>query len=159
MAITNKGKDAILNAMLTGAKMALGNMSPDGKSFTEISKDQSINPAYARMSITPIDHTPNDPGTKILYVSIKDGVVTNLNTAFYADADDGQTKDSLIPLEEGGWQEGVSAIGIYNTVRGVDTLYYAAQFRDTPAKIYQGHRVKIGKGNLRITFTPTESEA
>lgn len=158
MAITNKGKDAILNAMLTGAKMALGNMSSDGQSFTEISKDQSVNPAYARMSISTAA-MPSDPGTKILYVSVRDGVVTNLNTAFYADADDGETKDSLIPLEEGGWQEGVSAIGIYNTVRGVDTLYYAAQFRDTPAKIYQGHRVKIGKGNLRITFTPTESEA
>ena len=75
MAITNKGKDAILNAMLTGAKMALGNMSSDGKSFTEISKDQSINPSYARMSITPIAQAPTDPGTKILYVSIKDGVV------------------------------------------------------------------------------------
>lgn len=159
MAITNKGKDAILTAMLTGAKMALGNMGSDGKSFTEISKDQSVNPAYSRMSITPIAQAPTDPGTKILYVSIKDGVVTNLNTAFYADADDGTTKDSLIPLEEGGWQEGVSAIGIYNTVKGVDTLYYAAQFRGTPAKIYQGHRVKIGKGNLKITFTPTESEA
>lgn len=159
MAITNKGKDAILTAMLTNAKMALGNMSSDGKTFTEISKDQSVNPAYARMSITPIAQAPSDPGTKILYVSVKDGVVTNLNTAFYADADDGTTKDSLTPLEEGGWQEGVSAIGIYNTIKGVDTLYYAAQFRDTPAKIYQGHRVKIGKGNLKITFTPTESEA
>lgn len=158
MAITNKGKDAILKAMLTGAKMALGNMSPDGQSFTEISKDQSVNPAYARMSISTAA-MPSNPGTKILYVSVKDGVVTNLNTAFYADADDGQTKDSLTPLEEGGWQDGVSAIGIYNTVGGVDTLYYAAQFRDTPAKIYQGHRVKIGKGNLKITFTPTESEA
>lgn len=158
MAITNKGKDAILKAMLTGAKMALGNMSPDGRSFTEISKDQSVNPAYARMSISTAA-MPSNPGTKILYVSVKDGVVTNLNTAFYADADDGQTKDSLTPLEEGGWQDGVSAIGIYNTVGGVDTLYYAAQFRDTPAKIYQGHRVKIGKGNLKITFTPTESEA
>lgn len=158
MAITNKGKDAILKAMLTGAKMALGNMSSDGLSFTEISKDQSVNPAYARMSIST-DTMPSDPGTKILYVSIKDGVVTNLNTAFYADADDGTTKDSLTPLSVGGWQEGVSAIGIYNTVGGVDTLYYAAQFRDTPAKIYQGHRVKIGKGNLKITFTPTESEA
>lgn len=158
MAITNKGKDAILKAMLTGAKMALGNMSSDGQSFTEISKDQSVNPAYARMSISTAA-MPSDPGTKILYVSVRDGVVTNLNTAFYADADDGETKDSLTPLEEGGWQEGVSAIGIYNTVGGVDTLYYAAQFRDTPAKIYQGHRVKIGKGNLRITFTPTESEA
>lgn len=158
MAITNKGKDAILKAMLTGAKMALGNMSSDGKSFTEISKDQSVNPAYARMSISTAA-MPSDPGTKILYVSVRDGVVTNLNTAFYADADDGETKDSLTPLEEGGWHDGVSAIGIYNTVKGVDTLYYAAQFRDTPAKIYQGHRVKIGKGNLRITFTPTESEA
>lgn len=158
MAITNKGKDAILKAMLTGAKMALGNMSSDGLSFTEISKDQSVNPAYARMSISTAT-MPSDPGTKILYVSIKDGVVTNLNTAFYADADDGTTKDSLTPLSVGGWQEGVSAIGIYNTVGGVDTLYYAAQFRDTPAKIYQGHRVKIGKGNLKITFTPTESEA
>lgn len=158
MAITNKGKDAILKAMLTGAKMALGNMSSDGQSFTEISKDQSVNPAYARMSISTAA-MPSDPGTKILYVSVRDGVVTNLNTAFYADADDGETKDSLTPLEEGGWQEGVSAIGIYNTVGGVDTLYYAAQFRDTPAKIYQGHRVKIGKGNLKITFTPTESEA
>ena len=158
MAITNKGKDAILKAMLTGAKMALGNMSSDGQSFTEISKDQSVNPAYARMSISTAA-MPSDPGTKILYVSVRDGVVTNLNTAFYSDADDGETKDSLTPLEEGGWQEGVSAIGIYNTVGGVDTLYYAAQFRDTPAKIYQGHRVKIGKGNLKITFTPTESEA
>ena len=158
MAITNKGKDAILKAMLTGAKMALGNMSSDGQSFTEISKDQSVNPAYARMSISTAA-MPSNPGTKIMYVSVKDGVVTNLNTAFYADADDGQTKDSLTPLEEGGWQDGVSAIGIYNTVKGVDTLYYAAQFRDTPAKIYQGHRVKIGKGNLKITFTPTESEA
>ena len=81
MAITNKGKDAILKAMLTGAKMALGNMSSDGQSFTEISKDQSVNPAYARMSISTAA-MPSNPGTKILYVSVRDGGVTNLNTAF-----------------------------------------------------------------------------
>lgn len=159
MPVTNKGKDRTLKTMLSGAQLALGNMSSDGKTFTEISSDQKKNPQYARMSITVADTAPSNPGTKILYVSVKDGVITNYNTAFFADADDGSTKDSLTPLEEGGWQDGVSAIGIYGKVSSVDTLFYAAQFRDTPAKIYQGHRVKIGAGNFKVTFTVTEQEA
>ena len=151
MPITNKGKDAILTNVFNGATLALGTMNSNGKIFTEI-RTTGENPNYARMNISVVTSLPSGAENTKLYVKTEDGVLTNLNTAYYKDADDGRTEDSLTPQDKGGWADTVDAIAVY---RG-STLYYASKFTDNPIHIYQGHRVKIGAGNLQITFTPTE---
>lgn len=151
MPITNKGKDAILTNVFNGATLALGTMNGDGKTFTEI-RTTGENPNYARMNISVVSSLPSGAENTKLYVRIADGVLTNLNTAYYKDADDGDTKDSLTPQTTGGWADTFNAVAVY---RG-STLYYASKFTDNPIHVYQGHRVKIGAGNLQITFTPTE---
>lgn len=151
MPITNKGKDAILTNVFNGAVLALGTMNVDEKTFTEI-RTTGENPNYERMPIMVVTSLPSDAENTKMYVKTVDGVLTNLNTVYYKDADDGSTKDSLTPQTAGGWADTVNAIAVY---RG-STLYYASKFTDTPIHVYQGHRVKIGAGNFQITFTPTE---
>lgn len=146
MPITNAGKDAILKNVFDGATLALGNMS--GNEFTEISTDSS-NPKYARMNI--VVGTADDD-KKTLYLKAENGVLTPHQDAYFNDADDSITADSLEPQEVGGWNDEISAIGVYNK----GTLCYASKFTDTPIHVYQGHRVKIGKDNFQITFNPTE---
>lgn len=155
MAITNAGKDAVMKAIFNEAYLALGNMSEDGRSFVEISTSQSVNPGYARMLIKCDDPPKNDTTYTTLYVKSTDGVLTSLQDAFFKDADDGTTRDSLDPLSEGGWKETISAIGVFLS----GTLYYASQFSDTPINVYQAHRVKVGKGKFNITFNPKETSS
>lgn len=152
MAITTAGKDAVMEAVFAGATLALGNMSSDGNIFTELSTDFSINPGYSRMPIVK-DSSIKDYSTSTLYVSLSSGTVTNTRTAYFGDADDGDTPDSLEVLNEGGWTETPDAIAVY---RG-STLYYACKFTDTPVNVYQGHRIKISAGKFSVTFDPVET--
>lgn len=148
--ITSEGKSAVMEAVFVGGMLALGNMSEDGKSFTELSTSSSVNPGYSRMPIEECSNNASDQNT--LYVEIEDGTVTNGRAAYFGDADDGETADSLEILSEGGWTEQASAIAVY---RG-NTLYYASKFTDDPVSVYQGHRIKIPAGKFKVTFNPVE---
>lgn len=154
MAITSAGKDAVMEAVFDGAELALGTMGDDGTSFTELSADSSINPGYARMLISKDgDIKDIDYSTSLLYVSFDSGKVTNTRTAYFGDADDGETPDSMDVLSEGGWAETPDAIAVYRS----DELYYACKFTDTPVNVYQGHRIKIAAGKFLVTFNPVET--
>lgn len=148
MGMQNEGKNAILEEMLTGASLKLGNIS--NKVFTPIAQN-STNPNYAPMLIQIFDgNLPANPDSQKLYLKISDGVAKNTGSAaYFKDADDGETQDSLTPLSEGGWQETVTAVGLY---RG-NTLYYACQFSENPIHVYQGHRIRIGKNQFSLTLT------
>ena len=153
MAITTAGKNAVMEAVFAGATLALGTMSSDGNIFTELSTDSSINPGYTRMPIVLDNASIKDYSTSTLYVSVMSATATNTRTAYFGDADDGKTPDSLEVLNEGGWTETPDAIAVY---RG-STLYYACKFTDTPVNVYQGHRIKITAGKFSVTFNPVET--
>lgn len=152
MGMQINGKNQILTAMLDGAKVKLGNIS--GGVFTPIAENNSTNPNYAPMQV--VVYSGSVPASsrddKKLYLTISEGVAKNKDyAAYFKDADDGQTADSLTPLTEGGWSETVSAIGIYKN----NTLYYACQFSESPIHVYQGHRIKIDKNQFSLTFNVT----
>lgn len=152
MGATSKGKEAVLTQAFHGKNLALGNMSADGKTFTEISS--ASNHGYKRMTLSVVTEIPKTLTENTMYLTASGGVISNCTTAYFADADDGVTPDSLDPIETGGWEDEVSAIAIYD---GSNNIIYANQFTETPVKVYQGHRIKIGKGNFSITFDLVQS--
>lgn len=151
------GKTAVMKAVFDGAELALGLATKDSNGnmiqFTEISKDQSINPGYARMPIE-IKTGSSSKTQTTLYLTLSDGTVTNNCDSAFKDADDGVTFDSLDSHTEGGWKNQVDSIGIYKN----NVLYYAAIFKETPINIYQSHRIRLTKGNFKITFDPQETD-
>lgn len=151
MGMQIKGKNQILTAMLDGASVKLGNIS--GGVFTPIAEG-TTNPNYAPMPVVIYSGSvsASSRDDKKLYLTVSDGIAKNKDyAAYFKDADDGQTADSLTSLTEGGWSETVSAIGIYKN----NKLYYACQFSESPVHVYQGHRIKIDKNQFSLTFNVT----
>lgn len=157
MAWENYGKERLMNGVFNGAELALGKSTKNSNGnmigFTEISQDQSVNPGYARMQIKVGTGSTSKTQTT-LYLTVSGGTVTNNCDSAFQDADDGVTYDSLDSHTEGGWADQVDSIGIYKD--GV--LYYAAAFVDEPINIYQSHRVRLKKGNFKVTFDPQEKD-
>lgn len=153
MGATSKGKEAVLTKVFSGKSLALGNLSEDGGTFTEISSVN--NKGYKRMQLSVVTEPPEKPSENHMYLTVSNGVISNCLTAYFADADDGVTADSLDPTAEGGWEEAVSAIAVLNG----DSIIYANKFTDDPVRVYQAHRIKIGKGNFSFTFNLVPSES
>ena len=153
MIITSEGKNAILrNSFITNGYLALGNLS--GPTFTELEKDKN----YDRIPIKESSNENPEDG-QVLYVSLVNGIMKNVNDSYFPDADDGVTEDSLTETTSGGWGT-INAVGIYRGEKSSSSsemiykLVYAGEI--SPTKITQGKRVKFPAGSFQITLNLTE---
>ena len=158
MIITSEGKNAILrNSFITNGYLALGNLSNNDTTFTELEKTKN----YDRIPIK--EKSPNGivEDGQVLYVSLVNGIMKNLNNSYFPDADDGVTEDSLTETTSGGWGT-INAVGIYRGEKSSsssETIYklvYAGKI--SPTEITQGKRVKFPVGSFQITLNLTEVE-
>ena len=156
MIITSEGKNAILrNNFITNGYLALGNLN--GTTFTELEKDKN----YNRIPIK--EESPNGivEDGQVLYVSLVNGIMKNVNDSYFPDADDGVTEDSLTETTSGGWGT-INAVGIYRGERSSSSsemiykLVYVGEISTT--EITQGKRVKFPAGSFQITLNLTEVE-
>lgn len=170
MPFTDTGKTKAMSMMVHKNKLAFGTIDDNGV-WTELDNtDGAGNETYTRMSIYHYSNLASYTNTSsteykmynnpenydnVLFVEILNGVVVNLYDAYFNDADDGVTPDSLDALDEGGWKDTINAIAIYKG--DTDTWYYASKFTDTPIHVYNGHRIKLPKGQFQITFNPIEN--
>lgn len=154
MIITSEGKNAILrNSFITNGYLALGNLS--GTTFTELEKNKN----YDRIPIK--EKSPNGIAEdgQVLYVSLVNGIMKNLNNSYFPDADDGVTEDSLTETTSGGWGT-INAVGIYRgeTLSGSSEMTYKLVYAGgiSTTEITQGKRVKFPVGSFQITLNLTE---
>lgn len=157
MIITSEGKNAILrNSFITNGYLALGNLDLSGTTFTELEKNKN----YDRI---PIKESPNGnfEDGQVLYVSLVNGIMKNLNNSYFPDADDGVTEDSLTETTSGGWGT-INAVGIYRgeKLSGSSEMIYKLVYagKISPTEITQGKRVKFPVGSFQITLNLTEGE-
>ena len=155
MIITSEGKNAILrNNFITNGYLALGNLS--GTTFTELKEEKN----YKRIPIKESRNENSEDG-QVLYVSLVNGIMKNVNNSYFPDADDGVTEDSLTETTSGGWGT-INAVGIYRGEKSSSSsemtykLVYAGEI--SPRKITQGKRVKFPVGSFQITLNLTEVE-
>ena len=155
MIITSEGKNAILrNSFTTNGYLALGNLN--GTTFTELEKIKN----YDRIPIKESLNENFEDG-QVLYVSLVNGIMKNLNDSYFPDADDGVTEDSLTETTSGGWGT-INAVGIYrgeqlsSSSEMTYKLVYAGKISTT--EITQGKRVKFPAGSFQITLNLTEVE-
>ena len=155
MIITSEGKNAILrNSFITNGYLALGNLS--GTTFTELEKTKN----YDRIPIKESLNGNFEDG-QVLYVSLVNGIMKNLNDSYFPDADDGVTEDSLTETTSGGWGT-INAVGIYRGEKLSSSsemtykLVYVGEI--SPTEITQGKRVKFPAGSFQITLNLTEVE-
>lgn len=163
MPFTNDGKTYVMEKMISGARLAFGTIDESG-AWSELDNTSGAgNETYKRMRIYIYNDLGRDDDKRknptkyddVLFVSITDGVVTNLYDAYFNDADDGVTPDSLDALNTGGWKDSINAIAIYKG--DSDVWYYASKFTENPIYVYNGHRIKLPKGKFVITFNPIEN--
>ena len=157
MIITSEGKNAILrNSFITNGYLALGNLNDNDTTFTELEKEKN----YNRIPIKEGSNGIFEDG-QILYVSLVNGIMKNVNNSYFPDADDGVTEDSLTETTSGGWGT-INAVGIYRGEKSSSSsemiykLVYAGKISTT--EITQGKRVKFPIGSFQITLNLTEVE-
>ena len=157
MIITSEGKNAILrNSFITNGYLALGNLNDNDTTFTELEKKKN----YNRIPIKEGSNGIFEDG-QILYVSLVNGIMKNVNNSYFPDADDGVTEDSLTETTSGGWGT-INAVGIYRGEKSSSSsemiykLVYAGKISTT--EITQGKRVKFPIGSFQITLNLTEVE-